>query len=149
MKITLCGSIAFIDEMQSVKKQLEALGYEVEIPDPEVKGKNGEVILSKDLYELRKNADGKNDWIWERNGEGMKSHLQKVAGTDAILVLNHHKNGINGYIGANTFLEMGLAFHLNKKIYLLHPIPEAAYEEEVRGMNPSILNGDLDAIGNL
>ena len=32
MKITLCGSTAFILEMEAVAKQLEKLGYEVQFP---------------------------------------------------------------------------------------------------------------------
>mgnify|MGYP001617850585 FL=1 len=145
MKIVICGSIAFINEMQEAKERLESRGYEVEIPNIEARGEFGELISTKELYLLRKRSmEVTPDWIWERNREGMQAHFGKVAGADAIVVVNNAKNGIEGYIGANTFLEIGLAFHLNKKIYLLHPIPEASYREEVISMNPSILNGNLD-----
>jgi predicted RNA-binding protein with PUA domain len=65
---------------------------------------------------------------------------------DAILILNLEKNGIKGYIGGNTFLEMGFAHVLNKKIFLLNPISEMGYEDEIVAMKPVILNGDLDKI---
>src|SRR3990167_4062096 len=67
-------------------------------------------------------------------------------GADAILVCNYDKNGIAGYVGANTLLEMGLAFHLRKPIYLLNAIPEVSYKEEILGMQPIVIDGDLERI---
>ena len=48
------------------------------------------------------------------------------------------------YIGGNTFLEMGVAFYLNKPIYLLNIIPEIDYKEELLGMKPTIINNNLE-----
>ena len=45
--------------------------------------------------------------------------------------------------------DMGAAghnFYLKKKIYLLNEIPELPYKEEILGMKPVILNGDLSKI---
>jgi hypothetical protein len=42
---------------------------------------------------------------------------------------------------------MGLAFHLGKIIYLLNPIPEMAYKEEILAVQPTILYGNLGLIG--
>jgi hypothetical protein len=61
--------------------------------------------------------------------------------------LNYDKNNVKGYIGANTLLEMGLAFHLRKKIFLLNRIPEIGYKEEILGMGPFVIDGDLGKIG--
>jgi hypothetical protein len=41
---------------------------------------------------------------------------------------------------------MGLAFHLNKKIFLLNEIPKQSCKEEIIGMKPTLLNGDLNKI---
>jgi predicted RNA-binding protein with PUA domain len=65
---------------------------------------------------------------------------------DAILILNLEKNNIKGYIGGNTFLEMGFAHVLNKKIFLLNEIPEMGYKDEIVAMKPVILEGDLNRI---
>ena len=43
-------------------------------------------------------------------------------------------------------MEMGVAFYLHKKIFLLNPIPEISYREEILGMKPIIINGDLSLI---
>ena len=146
MKITLCGSIAFYDEMQKTKEKLEKLGHEVGIPPSEVKDGDGRTIPVKQYYEIRKGGTDKDDWIWDRKEEEMKKHFDKVVWSDAILVLNYTKNNIAGYIGANTLLEMGLAFYLNKKIYLLNPIPKISYKEEILGVKPILINGDLSKI---
>lgn len=146
MKITLCGSIAFIDEMVSAKITLEALGHEVKHPPVEVQDESGRMLPAKEYYALRKTTEATEGWIWDRKAWAMKLHFEKVAWSDAILVLNYPKNGISGYIGANTFLEMGLAFHLQKPIFLLNPIPELPIKEELLGMKPIVLQGELRRI---
>lgn len=143
MKITICGSIAFIDEMVSAKTALEALGHEVKHPPVEVQDENGRMLPAKEYYALRKSSTATDGWIWDRKAWAMKLHFEKVAWSDAILVMNFEKNGVPHYIGANTFLEMGLAFHLQKPIFLLNPIPELPIKEELLGMKPRILHGDL------
>ena len=143
MKITICGSIAFYDEMLKAKKELEARGHEIKLPPVEVKDQNGNMIPVKKYYELRKAAKDTDSWIWERKEEAMKNHFDKVEWSDAILVLNHDKNNIPGYVGPNTLMEMGVAMWLKKKIYLLNEIPEISYKEEILGMRPILLNGDL------
>ena len=52
-------------------------------------------------------------------------------------------NGIPNYIGGNTFLEMGFAHVLNKKVFLLNNIPAMPYDDEIKDMQPIVLNGDL------
>ncbi len=96
MKITICGSITYVVEMDECKQMLEKLGHEVQSPP--------------------------------------------------VMVPDKDKNGIKNYIGANTLLEMGLAFHLNKKIFLLNPVPEISYKEEILGMKPIVLNGNVELI---
>jgi hypothetical protein len=42
---------------------------------------------------------------------------------------------------------MGLAFHFRQKIFLLNPVPDMPYiKEEVLGMQPIIIEGDLSLI---
>lgn len=146
MKITICGSMAFYDEMIELKSQLERMTNQVRIPPAEVLDDNGNLMPVKEYYELRKKADEKIHWIWERKKEAMLLHFNWVNWSNSILVANYDKNNIPNYIGANTFLEMGLALYLNKGIYLLNPIPEIDYKEEILGMQPIIINRDLSKI---
>jgi nucleoside 2-deoxyribosyltransferase len=73
----------------------------------------------------------------------IRAHLEKIRQSDAVLVVNELLKGIDGYIGANTFLEMGFAYALEKKIYVLHSLPEQPNIVELRGLLPIILQGDL------
>lgn len=144
MKITICGSIAFYDEMLETKEKLGALGHEVKLPPYEIPDDSGEMIPVKEYYTMRQTATDNDAWIWDRKEEAIKRHFDKVAWSDAILVLNHDKKNIAGYVGANTLMEMGLALHLGKKIYLLNPIPDISYKEEILGMKPEVIRGNFE-----
>jgi len=146
MKITLCGSIAFYDEMIQIKQKLKELGHEIKLPPVEIKDETGKMISVKEYYVKRKNETDDNSWVWERKKEAIRTHFEKIEWGAAILVLNHDKNNIPNYIGANTLLEMGLAFHLNKKIFLLKNIPEISYKEEILGIGPEVIDEDLSKI---
>ena len=81
---------------------------------------------------------------WSKKTALMKGHFKKVLEADAILVLNYRKNKTNGYIGGNVLMEMALAFHYKKPIFVLYPVTAALpLYEEVMGMQPIFLNGDL------
>ena len=63
--------------------------------------------------------------------------------------MNTDKDGKSNYIGGNTFLEMGFAHVLGKSIYVLNPLPEVSYRDELDAMKPVVLNGDLNLIKTL
>jgi len=137
MTITICGSMHFHEEMRKTKKALEEMGHTVYVPKSiDLMDSAGYVHPVED--EERITAKIEHDFIRE--------HFRKIEQADAILVLNYDKKGITHYIGGNTFLEMGLAFWLGKKIFLLDPIPDMNYKTEMHAMQPVILNGDLTRI---
>lgn len=146
MKITICGSIAFQNQALSVKRELEELGHEVEIWPSAIENEKGKPIPIQEYYRIRKEAGDDEKWVWDRKAEAIMAHFDKIAWSDAVLVLNYDKNNIKGYIGGNTLMEIGLAFFLKKKIYLLNEVPEISYKEEILGVKPIILSGDLDII---
>jgi len=146
MKITICGSIVFQDEVLSVKEKLEKLGHEVKLWPLQLKDERGKLISVKEYYKIRKIAANDEKWVWDRKAEAILDHFNKVAWSDAILVANYDKKDIKDYIGGNTLMEIGLAFFLKKKIYLLNQIPELPYKEEILGVKPIIINGDLSKI---
>ena len=151
MIITICSSIKFWPQILEVKSQLENMGHEVLIPPHEVKNEAGELIPVEAYYEIRRAmmaSDGQeHDWIWLRKKEAIMTHFNKVSQADVVLILNYEKNGIANYIGGNTLMEMGVACWLNKPIYLMNPIPsDLSYTEEIKGMQPIVINGDLSLI---
>lgn len=137
MTITICGSMQFHKEMREVKKLLEEKGHTVLVPKSiELMDTVGYVHPTVD--EERIQAKIEYDFIRE--------HFKKIEEADVVLILNYNKKGIKNYIGGNTFLEMGLAFWLGKKIYLLYPIPDMEYKTEMYAMQPINLNGDLSKL---
>lgn len=146
MKITLCGSIAFIDEMEKISKSLESLGHEVKFPPVELSLPDGTRIKSGDYY-LHKKQSGENDEAtWEMVHQNIINHFEKIKWSEAILICNFNKNGVVNYLGPNTLIEMGVALSMNKKIYLLHPIPEVSWKEEILGIQPTVISGDLNKL---
>jgi len=148
MIVTICGSIAYINEMYELKTQLEQFGFEVKVPPNQVKGPDGKIMPAREYYDHKK-AAGNDSWVWRDHSALITEHFEKVAAADAVLIANYSKNGIENYIGANTLMEMGLAFYLGKPIFLLHPVPEIAYKEEIIGMRPVVIQGDLQKITEL
>jgi diphthamide synthase subunit DPH2 len=143
MKITICSSIDFTYEIKNIANKLEKSGHEVEIPLTSQKILNGELTMENFKKEKENNGDGAFRKI---QYDVIKRYYEIVKNSDAILVANFTKKAINNYIGGNTFLEMGFAHVLNKKIFLLNPIPEIGYKDEIMAMQPVILDGDLSKI---
>lgn len=135
MKIVICGSMVFSQEMVEIEKKLKAKGIEVVLP------KHTEEYSLKRKTEIP--TESANNKIKD---DLIRDYYHEINNADAILALNIDKNGIANYIGGNTFLEMGFAHVLNKKIYLYNDIPEVSYKDEVIAMQPIILNEDLNKI---
>lgn len=146
MQLTICGSLKFITEMNALKNTLESMGHKVELPPSTVPGPDGSPIPTSQMYEIYKEAKANDVWVWCNRENAIRNHYAKIESSDAIVVANYDKNGVPGYVGVNTMMEMGLAFYLRRPIYLLNPIPELAYVEEIRGMKPIVLNGDLSKL---
>jgi hypothetical protein len=84
---------------------------------------------------------------YDKKADLMRAHFDEIANGDAILVVNDEKHDIKGYIGPNVLMEMSLAWYQQKPIYLPNELPvDSAFEEELKGMMPTILNNDLDIL---
>ena len=139
MKIMICGSMTFAKEMMDTKRKLEALGYVVLAPlDVESHIENPKLVDDLDLN--YKHAVEKNI---------MKKCFDLIAESDAILILNYLRNGVQGYIGASSLMEIGLGYYLGKRIFILNSLPKSSkfrWVHEVGIMQPVILNGELEKI---
>ena len=152
MKITICGSIAFYKEMEEVKEALEQKGHEVLIPllSAETAEFGGDKKIHFGKY-IEDNggidAFAPNDKIWGMKEGAIWDHFKKIDWCDAVLITNYEKRGVEGYIGGNTLIEIGIAFYTHKPIYILNPVSsELSYKVEILGMKPIMLDGNLDAI---
>lgn len=120
-RIVLCGSMKLKEKIFEVEEYLKNKGYEVVVP------KEFRVEMTKE--------------------DASKLHFDEIANekTDIVLAVNVTKNGIENYIGPNTFAEIAMAFYFNKRIYLLNDIYEP-YRDELEGWNVIALKGNLEAI---
>jgi len=143
MKITICGSTAFIKEMEDVAAQLKNLGHEAEFPPVKFTDGDGKEWHTLDYYQFKKTQPFNNPAFLNNHSQRIHDHFDKVEWADVILVANYDKSGVANYIGPNTLMEMGLAFHLGKPIFLLNPIPDVHWKEEIVGMRPIVINRDL------
>lgn len=130
MKITLCGSMQHEPRMAELASELASREYEVEKPN----------VVEGHVYEdnLDANATLKRGFIDE--------HFAKIDTSEAILVVNEEKKGIAGYIGGNTLIEMSHAYAQGLDIFVLNDLPDLGYTDEIRGMHPIILGGDIDKV---
>lgn len=144
MTIVICSSAAFYEHGNQLADELTARGFTVVVPATARKMKasgNYDVTLTKTWYD--------NPEDFHRKAELMRGHFDEIEQGDAILVVNDEKHGVAGYIGPNVLMEMGLAFHRKKPIYVLNAIDKAMpVYEEVVGMGSIILEGDLSGISS-
>ena len=120
-RIVLCGSMKLKEKLFECEEYLKTKNYEVVVP-------------KEFRVEMTKN-------------DASRLHFDEIANekTDIVLAINASKNGIENYIGPNTFAEIAMAFYFNKQIYLLNDIYEL-YKDELEGWNVIPLKGKLDNI---
>jgi hypothetical protein len=136
MKIGIVGSMQFAEKMIETKLALEKLGHLVFV-SMETESLVGKSDKEKETIKL--------DQKFNKNA--IKEFWHKMDGSDAVLVLNYDKNGVANYIGGNSLLDIGIAYYLNQKIFLMNPIPEIPYyKSEIEAVNPIIINEDLSKI---
>ena len=92
------------------------------------------------IFEYLEQLEEMNEKKKEKN---RVSFFDKLKESDALLVVNNSlKKGRENYISGSSFLEMGFAYALGKKIFLLQDIPDLSYKDEIMAMKPIILNGN-------
>ncbi len=136
MKIAICASMVFTDKMLEVKSQLKELGHEVHVSSfvNEYVGKSEKEKEEITIYH-------------KTQKDAIRKFYEKIKISDAILVLNYDRRGINNYIGGNTLMEIGFAHVLEKKIFLMNPVPDIEYyRSEIEAVRPVIIYGDLTKI---
>ena len=142
MKITICSSLAFSKEIGEISKKLERAGHKMILPATSEKILAG--LIDIEEIEKEKNNGMASDRSIKNNA--IINHYNKIKDSDAILAVNYSKNGIKNYVGGSVFMEIAFAFVLGKKIFLLNDIPEMSYSDEIKAMQPIVINNDLEKI---
>jgi len=132
MKIFIICSKAFYKDIKPIKEKLEEAGHIVELPNS-----YHEPDAEKKSWDLGQKEHS------EFKARMFRMSEERIAGMDAVLTLNFDKDGKKNYIGGATFLEIYEAFRNKKKIYFYNEIPEGMLYDEISGMSPIVINGDL------
>jgi hypothetical protein len=135
MKVFIVGSKRFFDKVPPVKEELERLGHVITVP-------SGYSNPDKE-FDMQK-LDEESYINWKRGM--LEEQGRRVAANDALLVMNFDKDGQLNYIGGATFLEIFKAWELGRKIFFYNPIPDSILTDEIRGLAPIVINGDLSKV---
>lgn len=134
MKVALCHSMQFAEKAKNVQEWFKSKGHQA------FPSKFNDSFLGLNDHEKEKLKLEQ-----KYNKDAIREHWSTIDNCDVVLVLNFDKHDIPGYIGGNSFLEMGFSYILKKPIYLLYDIPEMPYyKTEIIAMKPIILNGKLE-----
>src|SRR3989338_6692916 len=135
MKIFLCCSRYLYPKIPPIREQLENAGHLITLPNSyDNPGKEEAMKL-----------EGAQAHVQWKSGM-IRLQKEKVEANEAILVLNLEKNGMKNYIGGATFLEIFKAFELGRKIFLLNPIPDSIFRDELLAIQPIVLDGEISKI---
>jgi hypothetical protein len=135
MKILVVCSKHFYSKIGEIALFLEKNGHEISYPNS----------YDEPFAEERFKAMSATEHV-EWKGRMMAKDEENIEPQDAILVLNFKKKGIPNYIGGATFLEIYTAWKMNKKIFFYNPLPNCSFTDELKGINPIMINGNLEEI---
>ena len=118
-KIVLCGSMKVKDEIIKIKDELEKKDYEVLLPIECMQG------LPKEI--------------------ASRAHFDRISNpnNEIVLIVIATKNGIENYIGPNSFAEIAFAFYFRKDTYVLNDYYEP-YLDELEGWKVKALHKNLN-----
>jgi hypothetical protein len=137
MKIGVIGSMQITEKMCEAADKLKESGHDAFVVSVFANTFIGKTDKEKEEIKIHQ----------KNNLDAMRKDCERIKAVDAVLVMNLEKDGVENYIGGNTFLEIGYAHIMNKKIYLYNPIPEIPYyKTELIAMQPTVLNGDLSSL---
>lgn len=121
INVVLCGSMKVKDEILRVADELKMMGYNPLLPEECLRG--------------------------EAKAIASRAHFNRITNenNEYILIVNVTKEGIENYIGPNSFAEIAMAFYYNKNVILLNGIYEP-YKDELVGWGVISLAGYLDNI---
>jgi len=124
MKITIIGNMSFLEKFKEAKETLERQRHRVIVPEKDPMPEPIPPAVKR---------------------KAMEKFNENLKESDAILIMNYTKDGKENHIGANTLMEIGMAFIFQKKIYILNPSPEFC-KDELEAIEVQFLNGDLSKI---
>ncbi len=136
-RIVICGSMSASREMVAAAEELKSSGHTVVLPHGAIDYANG----TKSAETAVESTENK------RRDDLIRGYYEEIKQSDAVLIMNVPKRGIDGYIGGNTFLEFAFAHVLGKPVFLMYPYDETSpYASEMGAMDAIVVDGDVSRI---
>ena len=124
--------MAFIDGMEAFASALRNAGYEVDTPVREEETIDWNSLSDDESCELKRNyIDG---------------HLATIRLSDLVIIANYSKNGVEGYIGANSLMEAASAYALGVPVAYLDPVGEQPCRLEAFSISGTIIGDDAGSV---
>ena len=125
-EIVISGSMAFVKQMKNYAQFIEKSGVITVLPNED----KWDTIAPEQVNKYKRKVS--------------RDYFEIIANksTFGILVVNEEKNGIQNYIGANSFAEITIAFYKNKKIFLLNDF-YPPYVDELKAWGAIPLYGNI------
>lgn len=128
MKVLIHASLDFKDAIISTRDKL-ALNKKIDVLLPDLT-----------RYQHIRDVNGDDITFTKIKNRLAKESIEQLKECSCLLILNYTHRDIENYVGGNSFMEMSIAFYMNKPIYLLNPIPEGmSYSEEIKAFYPVIV----------
>ncbi len=138
MKVLIHASLDLKSDMLCAKDYIETVS------------KHTVILPELTRYQDIRDVDGDDETFTAIKNRLTKENMKNVERCDALLIVNNDHRKIKNYIGGNSFMEMIVAFYLEKPIYLLNPIPEGmSYTEEIKSLYPRVINNYDDFIDSI
>ncbi len=129
--LSICGSMDFIDEMEAIANEVTTSGWTVYTPQRAEAGFRWEDLRAEERIQRKKAY--------------IDAHLENIRWSTAVLIANYPKDGIDGYIGANTLMEAAMAYTLGVPVYFLFPIGAQSCQLEAESIAAGGWNGRVSA----
>lgn len=140
--ITLCSSVSFYRKCLELEIELKRKGFQVRIEHTARIMQQTGNFRERDYKKWHQDKS-----LYTEKSKLMVKHFREIEKGDAVLVVNETKRSIEGYIGGNVLMEMGIAFYLSKPIFLWNsPSAKSPLYEEIMGMLPVVIYQDLKKI---
>lgn len=122
MNICLIGSLRDLSRIQEIAQALKDRGHKVTMPIDESEARFGDRSKTKRNF--------------------MQGMFKQIQTCDTVLAVNDRpRGGMIGYIGPNTFLQLGVAMALGKQLFCLAKWDDRlAYTEELDAMGIQFLD---------